>query len=109
VFLALSTFITWEEINDTMAKATMSYKGTKGSGTFFFNEEGEIVKYSAMLFKDIEHDSKRHEWILTVDEYGVFESIKIPSKMKATWKLEEGNWTWLDLQIIDVKYNETVK
>ena len=32
--LALSPYITWVQINDTTAKATMSYKGTHGSGTF---------------------------------------------------------------------------
>ncbi len=107
--LALSPYITWVQINDTTAKATMSYKGTQGSGTFFFNEEGDFVKFSAMRFKDIEPDSKRYEWVLTVEAYKVFSDIKVPSKMKATWKLEEGDWTWLDLQIIDLKYNETVR
>lgn len=104
--LALSTHITWEDINEHTAKATMSYRGTTGSGTFYFNDEGEFVKFSAMRFKDHKPGSKRYSWLLTVEDYEVFEGIKVPSKMKATWKLPEGDWTWLNLEISDLKYNQ---
>lgn len=103
--LALSPYISWEAIDDYSAKATMSYKGTTGCGTFYFNEKGDFTKFIALRFKGNEADAKRYPWVLTVDDYAVFEGIKVPSKMKATWKLDEGNWTWLDLEITDIKYN----
>lgn len=34
--LALSSYITWEQIDENTANATITYKGTSGSGTFFF-------------------------------------------------------------------------
>lgn len=106
--LAISNYISWESINDTTAKATMDYKGTKASGTFYFNSAGDFIKFSADRFKSNEKDSKRYEWILTVDDYKSFEGIKVPSKMKATWKLENMDWNWLKLEIMDIKYNENV-
>ncbi len=103
--LALSPYIAWETIDNYSAKATMNYKGTSGSGTFYFDEKGDFIKFIALRYKGNKADAKRYPWILTVDEYAVFEGVKVPSKMKATWKLDEGDWTWLDLEITDIKYN----
>ena len=106
--LALSPYISWEAIDKTSAKATMTYKGTTGSGTFYFNGEGDFVKFVAMRYKGNKADAKRYPWILTVDDYTVFEGIKVPSKMKATWKLDEGDWTWLKLEVTSLSFNEKV-
>jgi hypothetical protein len=103
--LALSPFITWQEINETTATATLNYKDTKATGTFYFNSEGDFVKFSAMRFKGNEPEAKRYEWVLLVEDYKTFEGIKIPARMTATWKLENEDWTWLKLEILDVKYN----
>lgn len=106
--MAISPYVTWQEVNDSTATATINHKGTTGSGIFYFNAQGDFIKFSAMRFKDNEPNAQRHEWVLQVDEHKTFEGIKIPSKMTATWKLESGDWTWLILEITDVKYNEQV-
>lgn len=106
--LAISPYITWQEINDTTAYATMEYKGTKGSGIFYFNSEGDVIQYSALRFMGNEPDAKRYEWVISVNEYKTFEGIKVPSKMAATWKLENKDWTWLKLEIKDIKFNKNV-
>lgn len=103
--LAISPYIIWEEIDDLTAKAKMKYKNTEGEGTFYFNEKGDFIKFIALRFQGNEKDSTRKEWILTVEEYKNFEGIKIPSKMKATWKLDDKEWNWLKLEIVDIKYN----
>ncbi len=104
--LAISPFITWEQIDETSAIATMDYMGTKGSGTFYFNSAGDFYKFSAMRFKDNEKTSQKYEWVLLVQDYKVFEGVKIPAKMTATWKLDEGDWNWLKLEITDLLFNE---
>lgn len=103
--LALSSYITWEQIDENTAKATMTYKGTSGSGTFYFNTRGDFIKFSALRFYGNEPDAKRYEWVLDVLDYKSFEGIKVPSQMTATWKLENQDWTWLKLEITDIKYN----
>lgn len=103
--LALSPYITWEQVSDTSAKATMTYLGTTGSGTFYFNSDGDFTQYSAMRYRGNEEHAKRSEWVLQVNDYKTFEGIKVPEKMMATWKLEEGDWTWLKLEITDLKFN----
>lgn len=104
--LAVSPYVTWEQMDDVTAKATMTYKGNKGSGTFYFNTYGDFIKFSALRFKGNEPGAKRYEWVLLVDDYRTFEEIKVPSKLTATWKLENQDWTWLKLEIADIKYNK---
>lgn len=104
--LALSPFITWKEWDDHAAVAEMSYQGTTGSGKFLFNEAGDFVRFVAARYKDNTADAQRFDWVLDVQEYGTFDGIRIPVKMTATWKLEEHDWTWLELEVTDMKYNE---
>lgn len=104
--LALSPYIAWERINDTTAKATMIYKGTKGSGTFYFNPNGDVTKFSALRYKSNEAESKRHVWTMDISKYKKFKGIKVPAKMTSTWKLDEGDWTWLKLKVTNIKYNK---
>lgn len=106
--LALSPYITWQQINDTTAKATMTFKGTTGSGTFFFNTNGDITKFSALRYNGNEADAKKYEWIMNISAYKTFEGIKVPAKMTSTWKLDNGDWTWLKLEVKDIKYNNIV-
>mgnify|MGYP003677477821 CR=1 FL=1 len=107
--LAMSQYITWQEINETTAIATMDYKGTKGSGTFYFDSAGNFIKFSALRFQGNDPEAQRYEWVLLVEEHSTFEGITIPSKMTATWKLENEDWTWLKLEIKDIKYNENIR
>jgi hypothetical protein len=103
--LAVSPYIKWEQIDEFSAEAKMEYMGTSGSGTFYFNEEGDFIKFIALRFQGNEPDSERKEWVLTVDDYKVFDGIKVPSQMKATWILDDLEWTWLELEIVDMEYN----
>lgn len=104
--LALSPYITWEQINETTAKATITYKGTQGSGTFYFNLNGDVTKFSALRYKGNEAEAKRHDWTMNITEYKTFEGIKVPTKMTSTWKLDKQDWTWLKLEVTDIKYNK---
>ncbi len=63
------------------------------------------MKFSAMRFQGNDPDAEREEWVLTVDGYCVFDGIRIPSEMKATWKLDAGDWTWQELEILNIEYD----
>lgn len=103
--MAISPYISWEEINDSSAKATLRYEGIIESGIFHFNKDGEVIKYTAFRYKGNEQESSRYDWVMDISEYGFFEGIKIPTKMSSTWKLDEGDWTWLKLEVTNIKYN----
>jgi hypothetical protein len=102
---ALSPYIKWEAVDSLTAKATMNYKGTTGSGIFYFNAEGDFIKYSAMRYMGNEPDAERREWIIEADNHAVFNGIKVPSEVHATWRLDEGDWTWCRIRLSNLVYN----
>ncbi len=100
---ALKPYIHWEAINESSARATITYRGVRGSAVFHFNTKGELVKFVAMRYKDI-NDEKPTEWVATVKGYGEFHGIKIPTSFDATWMLSDGPFTWFRFEITDVSY-----
>lgn len=104
--LALSPYITWKQIDENTAQATMTYKGTSGSGKFYFNSNGDVTRFSALRYKGNEANAKRHEWEMNITDYKIFEGIKVPARMTSTWKLDNKDWTWLKMEVTDIKYNK---
>lgn len=101
---ALSQYITWEPIDDFSARATMEYKGTRGSGDFHFDSDGNFKKFVAMRYKDA-NAIKPVEWSVIATKTEEQNGIKIPVECEASWELENGKWTWLTLKITDLRYN----
>lgn len=101
---ALSRYITWEAVDDSSARATMEYNGTKGSGVFHFDGNGNFEKFVTMRFKDA-HDTEPTQWSVIATKNEEINGIKIPVEAKANWKLRDGEWTWLKLKITDITYN----
>lgn len=107
--LALSPYITWQEVDSHTAIAEFDYQGKKVNGTFTFNDKGDFVKFSTLRFMGNSPDAKRFEWVLSVLEYDTFNGIRVPSYMTATWKLDNKDWTWLKLRIIDIEYDNHIE
>jgi hypothetical protein len=97
--------ISWEELDAHSANATMNFKGTTGSGTFYFNKEGFFEKFIALRYMGNTPDAKRYEWVITAQKHAEFNGVIIPSKLKATWMLESGPWNWANLEITEIQYN----
>ncbi len=101
---ALSQYISWETIDNLSAKATMEYKGTKGSGEFHFDKDGNFLKFVAMRYKDSK-DASPTKWTVFATKSEVRNEIKIPVECEASWELESGQWVWLKLKIKDIQYD----
>jgi len=107
--LALSPYITWEPVDENTAKATMTYQGSSGSGTFYFNTYGDVTAFSALRYKGNEADAKRHNWVMNIQGYSTFEGIRVPAKMTSTWQLDDQDWTWLKMEVTDIRYNDNAR
>lgn len=101
---AISDPIEWEPIDDYSAKATLSYGGNSGSAVFHFDSSGKLTKLVALRYKDIE-DTLPTEWIATVKKYENMSGVNIPTKLEASWSLENGKFTWYKFEIYHIQYN----
>lgn len=83
----------------------MTYQGETGSATFYFNDIGDLLKVSAIRYKEHDDDSDLLECIGEVKKSRTIDGIKIPTEMNVSWVLEEGLFTWYKLEIYDVQYS----
>ena len=100
----LSDYITWQPIDDNSAKATISYKGTTASATYYFNEKGEFVNMIAERYFD--GDKTYKTWSTPVERYGVINGINIPIGGCGQWKLDNGEFQYIKLEVTDIEYNK---
>lgn len=101
---SLSQYIRWETVDEYSARATMEYKGTKGSGVFHFDKNGNFKKFIAMRYQD-SNAEKPTKWTVIATKIEERNGIKIPIECEASWELEGIKWTWLKLKLTDIEYN----
>ena len=100
---AVSPFITWDAIDATSARATMSYGEVTASATFVFDEQGRPVD---MLAERQELASGQLQtWSTPFTAYGEFENIRVPVAGTALWRREGGDFPYIELQVTDITYD----
>jgi hypothetical protein len=102
---AVMDYITWEEIDQYSAKATLKYKNTSGSGIFHFDQNGRLTHFVAERYMGAGSDAKKYFWVVKAIEHSTFDGVSIPSRCNATWKLENGDWTWAEFEVTQVQFN----
>ena len=102
---ALNPYIRWETIDSLSAKATMSYQHTEAEAIFRFNEAGDFVALEAERYYGGGEDATLERWIVSADDYKIINGIKVPYRNSVTWKLKDGDFKWLTLEITDLEVN----
>lgn len=91
---ALSPHVTWKEVDETTAEATIWYNGITGSAAFHIDEQGNLVKVVASRFKDSDDQAQRYPCVATIKSTIEVDGFKVPSEIEITWLLEDGPFTW---------------
>lgn len=105
---ALSSYLRWEEMDLMKAKATFDYKGTRTSGIFGFNSEGDNISFEAKRYYSGNGRGTMEDWSISTEKHDFkeFGGIRIPAKSSVTWKLKDGDYTWLEMEITDLEYDK---
>jgi hypothetical protein len=99
---AVRDYLDWKEIDSTHARATMSYGGITASGVYTFNEEGFPIGFEAQRYRDLNGKYTKETWSVAITDYTYFNGVAIGNKSEVTWKLKEGDFTWLKLEVTDI-------
>ncbi|MCH6233105.1 DUF6544 family protein [Cognataquiflexum rubidum] len=102
---SLNDNITWKELGNQSAKATLTLGGLSGSGIFSFGEDGHVLSFSALRYQGSGPEAKRSEWTVNVTSTKEFDGIKVPASGEVTWKLDSGDWTWAKFEIVACNFN----
>lgn len=107
---ALSEAISWEPVDSLAAKATIHDGAQTVSGIFHFTSGGDIAGFEAMRYYDRGKKGSTLEKWTPENIRGAIREIqgmRIPYKSSVTWHLPEGDFTWLQLELVEVVYNKT--
>ena len=102
---AVGPYISWEAEDDYTAIATLQYAGLKGSATFYFDEQYELLKVEAWRYKESDDDSRLVLCTGTIKEHQLVDGLKIPVEIEISWLLEHGPFTWYRFRASDIRFN----
>jgi hypothetical protein len=107
---AVSDYIQWEQIDTVTAEATMTFGDITASGIFNFNTNYDLISFEARRYYDRKEGATMEDWLIQADQdgYREFDGIRIPASGTVTWKLKEGDYRWLKLEIGDIHYNKQI-
>lgn len=102
---ALNEYITWRQIGENAAEATFAYGGKSVTGTYYFNNKGDIVSFEARRYMERKGTYSLETWAVPVTAYASFEGVRVPSRGCAIWKLKEGDFNWFRWEVTGIEYN----
>lgn len=102
---ALNEAIIWEPIDSNTVKATLRIKDQSVSGMFKFRLNGDFILFEADRYYGGKANAHLEKWVVTAQAHKVFNGIKIPNRCRVSWKLKDGDFNWLNLEITDIGYN----
>lgn len=105
-YAALNKIYFWEEIDPVTAKIILKQGDISASGIYKFTEEGDFLSFEAKRYYERKEGATLENWYVTVIDNGYknFQGIRIPAKLSVIWKLEEGDFNWMNLEITDIRY-----
>ncbi|WP_195575365.1 DUF6544 family protein [Paenibacillus sp. 1001270B_150601_E10] len=105
---ALQPYIVWESIDDTHAKATISYDGCSASGVFAFDADGKLLTFTTEDRFLISPDGTYQQvtWFVRFDEYELTNGIKQPTHLQAIWKFSDKDLIYFDSHEVSFDYDQ---
>ena len=107
--ILLQDYISFEEIDDYHASATISYGGQTASGVFAFNDNYEYISFTTNDRAVINSDGTVEyiPWTAACSNYRISDNgIKYPTKFSAIWNYPDGDFIYFDGVISSVGYDK---
>ncbi len=104
---ALQDYIEWTAIDSNTAKAVIRYNNTEVSGQFYFNDQGEFIRFETVdrYYSERGTEYKKLRWSIVAGSYIKKSGMRFPTDLKAIWRAEQGDFEYFRGTITDIKYN----
>ncbi len=94
--------IRWEPIDADHAKVFLTDHGLKVEGNFFFNGQGQIIKFKTKRYGE----GKLQDWVCQYYDYQEVESMHVPFYVEAGWNSESEEAKYAKFRIEKIEYNK---
>jgi hypothetical protein len=96
--------ISFEAVDDSSARVTLTDHGRTATGTLVFDQEGRVTGFVAQRYRTAGASSPE-PWSTPVTGYGEFEGLRLPVRGQAIWKLPGGDLEYIEVTITDLRYD----
>ena len=100
----LADNISFEAVDDSSARVTLTDHGQAATGTLFFDNEGRLTDFVAQRYRS-PGASSPDTWSTPVTGYGEFEGLRLPVGGPAIWKLPEEDFAYIEVTVTDLHYD----
>lgn len=105
----LGANITWTAVDDHAADVTLRVNDRAVSGRLFFDDNGRLLTFSAQRYGDFGGTFSMQTWTTPTSEYATFGGLRIPAGGMGVWQLPEGDFSYVNVRLTEVVYNEPVE
>lgn len=102
---ALNDYISWEEIDENSARATMSWEGVTASMVYHFSKDGDMLSNVASRYQEVNGEYVLRDWGGVSQSFRSFNGVRIANKSNVIWKYETGDFNWLQIEVTDIDFN----
>ena len=100
--------ITWEGVDDQSARVIFRDHGRSVQGIMFFDEAGRFTNFKTQRYRMVGDKFSLDWWSTPAAEYGTLAGLKLPVKGQAVWNLPAGDFSYIDLEIVELEYQPAV-
>jgi hypothetical protein len=98
--------ITWDEIDDHAARASLRDGPNTATGTFHVDAEGRLTNFSASRFRQAGRGRPSlQSWSVPVSDFGERAGLRLPVRTEAVWSTEKSEFTYVRLHTDAIDYN----
>lgn len=101
----LSDSISWKAIDEKSAEVTFTVKDKSVNAIMYFDSEGKLINFVTKRYMSKGTGFSLETWETPISDYGEINGFNLPTKGSAIWKLEGGDYKYIDISISEIKYN----
>ncbi len=105
----ISPSISWTAIDDHSASARYTNAGHVIDATLYFNDADELVDFVSFDRSMASPDGRQFtpaRWRTPLGPYARFGAVLLSASGDARWQTAAGEYTYIELELLDVRYND---
>lgn len=99
----LNENITFAPVDEDSAQVIFTDQGKSVTATLFVDAEGKLTDFVAERY--YEAGDAYYPWSTPITRYGEFMGLRLPGGGQGIWKLPEGDYIYIDLDVSELEYN----
>lgn len=102
---ALQSFVEWESVDETHARAKVSWEGIYAEGMFSFDKSGELIEFRTKDRAAVDMDGKetKAEWSAFFLDYHLVDGILQPGVIQSVWHYNDGDCIYFNQNRSEIK------